>query len=1171
MVRRTTPAPGVTGAELLACLRKILERVQLTAAKVAYPGEGDERPFRHWLAAEFLKDTLRWPAESVVVGERFDIRLLDAEGFPVVTIETKPPGGRVTGKARGDFRDRLSGFGTLRTAYFTDGFEWDRLDIFFEAGKLQERAEFELALSSATDEEAEAFFAPLAVERYFGGRPGKNRLLVGQIHPHILHAFAADLDSIVSDFASFFRPLFEGLRTGEAGPKVAEVTLALFDMWCEKSLLVPPNEAVGRLKRIAKQKAKEQPTAREYEALLNDLGLPREGVQRAAENLARLSRGDRAQAEALRTAVWRAYEQALGSMAAQTAHVVLGRALLYRIAEDQKVFPVVLSGAVLEEAFKPRPPELSGAPAAVEILARVRSSMESFLPSVYMLGEFDWWLVSDEKRAALSKAQKTWLRDRDREFERALERMLRTLDGYSFERVDVDVWRNVYQDYLPEEERQRLGGFYTHDVLVRLVLDLCQFTSETEGLCSLSFLDPACGSGAFISGALGRLLKHLSLDMPCHADLNRKGLPAWKRAESVVSLCAERLHAVDIHPFAAFLTTINAFFLLLPHYVQARRKDPEFSVDLRVFSADSLEKADADLLVPGLFAKLNARVQLTEDSYHRYQEMLATRFDRIFGNPPWGGVLKGRLAPVYDTGKKSRFDKEYRAAATGKYDVYGLFMERALQVLRPGGRFGLVTQDTFTDKEWARGLRELLSGLRTTGPLPSAVRGRVSVIMDLNPFGQLFFHAMNTPCITVTDAVTGGPPDDNCLVLLSGSPEFPRDTDERQRREFVDETVRTAIGKVRDGARSAVVGFAKARRVPLRSLRELAAAGWNLDEPVAEAKLDRSWPAAELLEMRQGVTPGACLEVFLLSAEQAAALELESALVHRAIKSKKLVRWRVEWHRQVLFYPYLILANGAAPAFTLELAHVRDGKLRDLLRRADLADVLDFDRPLDDRERDIVKKRGLHGAAAAEMLNHRLGLRLVAYPNAAEYLVKHYEQLEGRVFKHKNIRQFGRQWYEYLWPRDARIMLRRDRIVSPTLIKAKEVRFALDTYGYLSDHACLYLQPTAKTRIRWEGLHRSLSEHLGRSARERDGLKYCLAFLNSPYAQARLTTGRPTPKGSYAVTEEKLRRIPIPGPRVAAETKRILELVEELVSGRAENVLESERELAELTDLARYR
>ena len=84
---------------------------------------------------------------------------------------------------------------------------------------------------------------------------------------------------------------------------------------------------------------------------------------------------------------------------------------------------------------------------------------------------------------------------------------MRVLDGYFFGQVDVDVWRNVYQHYLPEEERQKIGGFYTPDELIDLVLDLAEYVPASEGLCRLSFIDPACGSGAFVANALARLLR----------------------------------------------------------------------------------------------------------------------------------------------------------------------------------------------------------------------------------------------------------------------------------------------------------------------------------------------------------------------------------------------------------------------------------------------------------------------------------------------------------------------------------------------------------------------------------------------------------------------------------------------------------------------------------------
>ena len=134
-----------------------------------------------------------------------------------------------------------------------------------------------------------------------------------------------------------------------------------------------------------------------------------------------------------------------------------------------------------------------------------------------------------DKRGLLVPLETGWLQGTDRQFENAAKRLLRILNGYFFGEVDVDVWRNVYQHYLPDDERQRIGGFYTPDEIIDLVLDLAEFSPEAEGLCRLLFVDPACGSGAFVTNALARLLRHLDLDLPCHAELRRRGVPEWKR------------------------------------------------------------------------------------------------------------------------------------------------------------------------------------------------------------------------------------------------------------------------------------------------------------------------------------------------------------------------------------------------------------------------------------------------------------------------------------------------------------------------------------------------------------------------------------------------------------------------------------------------------------------
>jgi len=272
---------------------------------------------------------------------------------------------------------------------------------------------------------------------------------------------------------------------------------------------------------------------------------------------------------------------------------------------------------------------------------------------------------------------------------------------------------------------------------------------------------------------------------------------------------------------------------------------------------------------------------------------------------------------------------------------------------------------------------------------------------------------------------------------------------------------------------------------------------------------------------------------------------LEAELVHKAIKSREIDRWSVSWEGRVLLYPYSVAGRRAMPAFTLNIEEIEDAGLRDTVRRLGVAHALDFEKPLDAREEEIVRRKGVNQTTVEQLLKHRIALGLVKYPATAAYLVQHYEQLEGRVFEKERFTKMGKHWYEYHRPRDPKYVLSRARILSPTLVK--EVRFSLDNRGYLSDHACLYLQPAAKTNAGYTALRSKLSRAIGKPASLQSVLKYCLAFLNGDDADERLRTRRPTPKGSYQVTEDYLREILIPMPEKHSASA-ILELTTRLVA-----------------------
>lgn len=73
---------------------------------------------------------------------------------------------------------------------------------------------------------------------------------------------------------------------------------------------------------------------------------------------------------------------------------------------------------------------------------------------------------------------------------------------------------------------------------------------------------------------------------------------------------------------------------------------------------------------------------------------------------------------------------------------------------------------------------------------------------------------------------------------------------------------------------------------------------------------------------------------------------------------------------------------------------------------------------------------------------------------------------------------------------------------------------------------------------------------MGREAGLDETLLYCLAFLNSPYTQDRLVSGRrPTPRGFYQISEEFLKEIPVALPRDKKEGESIMASVRRLIDG----------------------
>jgi hypothetical protein len=80
-------------------------------------------------------------------------------------------------------------------------------------------------------------------------------------------------------------------------------------------------------------------------------------------------------------------------------------------------------------------------------------------------------------------------------------------------------------------------------------------------------------------------------------------------------------------------------------------------------------------------------------------------FDAVIGNPPYVRIQTTEPAEI------SYLSSHYKSA-TGNYDVYCLFVERAISLLGHDGRFGFIVPHRFIKTEYGKGLRGLILSSR---------------------------------------------------------------------------------------------------------------------------------------------------------------------------------------------------------------------------------------------------------------------------------------------------------------------------------------------------------------------------------------------------------------------------------------------------------------------------
>lgn len=294
---------------------------------------------------------------------------------------------------------------------------------------------------------------------------------------------------------------------------------------------------------------------------------------------------------------------------------------------------------------------------------------------------------------------------------------------YDFAAIDADVLGVMYEQYLGlilkqtakraklsdgTANRKEQGIYYTPtwvvDYIVKLAIDQAL---ERKGAVpdTLRILDPSCGSGTFLLRAFDHIMR---VRNPSGGRVQSTFDPenAGRLLALRTSVLTENLFGIDLDARAVEIAQLN----LMIRAAETRHRLPTLERNLQI--GNSLVAS------PDVDAKA-----VDWDRVFR-TTVGAEGFDVVIGNPPW---VQSKFLPE---GLKSYYASVY-SNASRQYDLFTLFVERGVQLLRPGGILGFIVPDRFIANPDYGGFRRwLLDSVR---------------IVRITPTGEGVFEGVDMP------------------------------------------------------------------------------------------------------------------------------------------------------------------------------------------------------------------------------------------------------------------------------------------------------------------------------------------------------------------------------------------------------------------------------------------
>ena len=262
---------------------------------------------------------------------------------------------------------------------------------------------------------------------------------------------------------------------------------------------------------------------------------------------------------------------------------------------------------------------------------------------------------------------------------RTLAYLVAELQKYSLLNTNIDIKGKAYEELVGANLRGDRGEFFTPRNVMKMTVEMLapQFDEKV--------LDSSCGTGGFIVNALTYVISNLEKTMERQLGKKRE---SWNSDELLTF--RDRISEIAANSFFGF--DIN------PDLVKATKMNMVMNNDGsgNILPCNSLDPPH--LWNDDFKTKLAAALGIEKEKITNSENI--SFFDVIVTNPPFGSKI-----PVKDSAVLSQFDlghiwnkdssgnwiksKKLQASVPPEQ----LFIERCMQLLKPGGRMGIVLPD----------------------------------------------------------------------------------------------------------------------------------------------------------------------------------------------------------------------------------------------------------------------------------------------------------------------------------------------------------------------------------------------------------------------------------------------------------------------------------------------